>query len=450
MSATLPTQQRLLPTLLARASALNERFPWAIPAASFVAGWVGFVLVKRGEDLARIVALMAVAGWLWLLAEKPAAKLMDRLSGGRLPHALLHMVSQSLQQEILFFALPFFIGMTQRDPGQLLFTGLLIGASMLSTLDHWYGRHIARHPVWTLVFHAYCCFVAGLVALPVTLHLSLERTVPAALAMVGVWLLASLPWRLRSLSREQRIQALAVILAAPALVWAIRAHIPAAGLSVVDARISQTVEARVPGPEARVLTVAQLRAGGAAAFVSIRAPMGLSQSVIFDWYHRGKRVDRISAEIRGSGRGGWRTYTRKSNFPDNPEGRWHVDLRTPQGQLIKRLHFLVVPADQSWKVDRDLARPDKPIRLPDDGSQSPADERAPPEETPGAQPDTEAATPERDTPAIDVPAPPAPPAATARVPGAATPAEAGTAEDSTAGSATETPPQKSPGDQPGP
>ncbi|NKB16276.1 MAG: DUF2914 domain-containing protein [Sphingomonadales bacterium] len=38
---------------------------------------------------------------------------------------------------------------------------------------------------------------------------------------------------------------------------------------------------------------------------------------------------------------GWRTYSRKETFPANSDGRWIVDVRTPQGQLLKRMRFIV-------------------------------------------------------------------------------------------------------------
>jgi hypothetical protein len=53
--------------LLRRLFELSQRWRWLLPAVSFVAGWIGFVLVRRGEELARVVALLALCGWIWLL-----------------------------------------------------------------------------------------------------------------------------------------------------------------------------------------------------------------------------------------------------------------------------------------------------------------------------------------------------------------------------------------------
>jgi hypothetical protein len=72
----------------------------------------------------------------------------------------------------------------------------------------------------------------------------------------------------------------------------------------------------------------------------------VAQSVNFEWRHRdalthSDSVERIAAQIQGGNRSGWRTWSRKQRFPENSQGKWTVDVLTPQGQLLKRLHFQV-------------------------------------------------------------------------------------------------------------
>jgi len=47
--------------------------------------------------------------------------------------------------------------------------------------------------------------------------------------------------------------------------------------------------------------------------------------------------------VQGGRREGFRTFSRKTAFPDDPVGRWTVDVVTASGQLIGRLRFRVVP-----------------------------------------------------------------------------------------------------------
>lgn len=329
------------PSLLARIARFADRVPWLIPTISFVSGIVGFVMVKRGAGLARAIAIVALAGWLWLLIEPLVRRYLERRREG-IGKFVSNFLTQSLQQEMLFFALPFMIGATQRDIGQIAFLVLAAGAALLTALDPLYERWIAARAATRLLFHAYCSLIAAVVVLPMVVHLPVERALPFALGAVGVWLLLTAPMALHSL-RSIRLKAAWIVcsVAAPMLVWSLRAHIPPAGLVVTQALITQTLDDLTPGPRVKVLTQQELGAG-VIAFVAVRAPRGVSQSIAFDWRHRGSS-EIIATEIRGGNDSGWRTYSRKQSFPEDARGRWTVDVVTPQGQLLKRMQFTVKP-----------------------------------------------------------------------------------------------------------
>jgi hypothetical protein len=319
-----------------------HRWPWLLPLLSFAAGWLGFALIQRGETMARSIAVMALAGWVWLLAEKPLGRLLTHWSRGALSPALLAFVTQSLQQEILFFALPFLIGATQRDAGQIAFTGVVAVAALVSTVDPVYHARIAMRPAVSVMFHAFCTFIASLVVLPMAASMPLEQAVPVAVAISGGWLLLSLPRLLRGLvTLRGRLSAVAALILTLSVIWEFRANVPPAGLSLKNSRITQTLDGLQPGAAFSRIDAQMLLTSGAIAFVAIRAPAGLAQSVIFEWWHRGERLDRVAGQIQGGSERGWRTFTRKQNFPADPRGRWHVDILTPQGQLICRLPFVV-------------------------------------------------------------------------------------------------------------
>lgn len=324
---------------LTRLAHFLERVPWLIPTISFVSGVVGFVMVKRGADLARIIAIAALAGWVWLLIEPLVRRFLERRRSG-IGKFVSNFLTQSLQQEVLFFSLPFLVGSLQRDLGQIAFISIAAGAALLTALDPLYERWIAARAATRLLFHAYCSLIAAVVVVPMIVHLSLEEALPFALGAVGVWLLLTAPMSLRSLrSTRHKLIWIACSLLAPLLVWVLRAHVPPAGLAVTQAVITQSIVDLTPGPPVRTLTTAELDAG-VVAFAAIRAPSGVAQSIIFEWRHAGE-VERISSEIQGGNDSGWRTYSRKQMFPANAHGRWIVDVRTPQGQLLKRMRFTV-------------------------------------------------------------------------------------------------------------
>ena len=326
-------------TLLDRVIALEHRWPWVLPAVSFAGGWVGFALVRRGENLARVVALLALCGWFWLLLEPWVRQRLERRRR-RAGNFVVNFISQSLQQELLFFSLPLLIGATKLDAGQVLFTGLVAAAALLSTVDPLYERLVATRAARRMTFHAFCSWIAALVVLPMVLLVPVERALPISLFAVGAWLLLTLPLSLYSLPHwRNRLAWLAGMLFVPFLFWELRGQIPAAGLAVTDARVTQTIDGLNPGaPVARVRL--EDLAQGVVAFAAIRAPAGLSQQIVFEWKHNGDR-ERIAVEIHGGRADGFRAYSRKHVFPADSTGLWTVDVLTPQAQLLERLRFVV-------------------------------------------------------------------------------------------------------------
>ncbi len=316
---------------------LERRMPWLLPALSFSAGWLSFVLVQRGESLARMIAALALLGWPWLLMEPWLRRRLEQRKE-RLGNLVVNFISQSLQQELLFFSLPFLIGATELHAGHIAFTTIAAAAALLSTIDPWYERFIAVRAARRMTFHAYCSWLAALVVLPIALSLPLEKALPWSLIGVTGWLMLTLPLSLYSLRGVAAKLAWAVsILIAPALLWIVRAELPAAGLAVTEARITQTIDELNPGQMVLRLGRRDLERG-VIAFAAIRAPSGLSQEVIFEWRHA-DHLERIVEQIQGGRSTGFRTYSRKQVFPEAATGLWTVDVLTPQEQLLKRLRF---------------------------------------------------------------------------------------------------------------
>ena len=317
----------------------HHRYPWVVPLISFIAGWIGFAMVKRGEGFARAIALLALLGWVWLLVEPWIRQRLERRRP-KMGNFVVNFVSQSLQQELLFFSLPFLIGATQRDLGQIAFTAVVALAAVVSTADPIYERVVARRAVRRLLFHAYCSWLSALIVLPMVLRLPGERALPVSVIAVTAWLLLTLPMSVRSLKHiATRAVWVAGVAALPFALWEIRAQVPPAGLAVTSARITQTIADMNPGEAVREIKRADLTRG-VVAFAAIRAPAGLSQDIIFEWHH-GDDLERVSATIHGGNADGYRIFSRKMTFPADAAGLWTVDVLTPQEQLLRRLRFSV-------------------------------------------------------------------------------------------------------------
>jgi hypothetical protein len=295
--------------------------------------------VQRGKELARINALLELHGWFCMLLE-PSVRRRLETRRQRDGNYVVNLISQSLQQELLFFSLPFLIGSTQLDVGQIAFTGLVGVAAVLSTIDPIYERLVASRAARRLSFHAFCSWIAALVVLPMVLLVPVEQALPISLLAVSGWLLLTLPLSLYSLPRwRTRVAWIAGMIGVPLLFWELRAQVPAAGLAVTNAIVTRTIDGLTPGAPVRRVRQEDL-AQGIIAFAAIRAPMGLSQQVVFEWRHNDER-ERIAVEIHGGKADGFRAYSRKRIFPAESAGLWTVDVLTPQAQLLQRLRFVV-------------------------------------------------------------------------------------------------------------
>jgi hypothetical protein len=337
-----------------------SRYAWLIPVLSFAMGWASFILVHRGEAVARIIALLALVGWLWILVEP---FVMNRLIGSEHPKLssnVANFFTQSIQQEIYFFALPFLFSATQYQSfGQIVFTCVIVVAAVISTIDPWYEKHIYRHRLISFAFHALCSFVAALVILPVVVKLPTEKTLMVAVGFLVVWLLVITPKLLsQAPDWKSRRFIFAVVCAIPLCIWLLRASIPAAGLEANSAVIATGVIDNEPIGEVSSIDASSL-VNGVYAYVAIGAPHGLEQEIVFKW-HKGDYSETIAASITGGRAEGYRTYSMKSNFPDSAEGKWSVDVLTSQGQLLQHLEFVVSATEAEKKAVKSSTSKTKP------------------------------------------------------------------------------------------
>lgn len=84
------------------------------------------------------------------------------------------------------------------------------------------------------------------------------------------------------------------------------------------------------------------------AYSAIFTPAELNTNIVHEWQYKdlttGKWVTatRIPLFLSGGRASGFRTYSTKSNLTPGP---WRVNVETPQGQLIGRISFNIIPTD---------------------------------------------------------------------------------------------------------
>jgi hypothetical protein len=318
---------------------------WGVSFASLTGGVLTLFVFRRGlPNVAWIVGYLLL---LWLVfavlveLRQPLAESGRR--AGRLVVTAADYTIQTLYHGLLLFVLPAYYASATLTSLNVVFLAVLILLAILATFDPWYRALVHPRPWLGYVFFVVSIFAALNVALPLV---GLAPIV-ALMASAFVASLAITPVVRRAGGRTWRAAlrvtvALGVVAAALAAVG--RAWIPPAPLFMARAALVwdlpdlDAIEA-LP----TTLSVADVKERGLVAYTAIYAPAGLRQSVSHVWRHRGRVIQVVSlAPVLGGRREGYRTYSRKTSFPDDAEGRWSVDVVTASGQLIGRLRFQVV------------------------------------------------------------------------------------------------------------
>src|SRR3546814_16872644 len=124
----------LLSRLFDLASRLIRRYPGTVALFGFVSGVASFVLVERHAGLAKVVALVMLVSWLWLVLESSLRRSLQRWFGWQVPRPLLRSAPQLVHQDSLFFIIPFFSITTPWTSGHDLSTLLLCPAALVSLI----------------------------------------------------------------------------------------------------------------------------------------------------------------------------------------------------------------------------------------------------------------------------------------------------------------------------
>jgi hypothetical protein len=312
-----------------------------VSIASLLSGLAVLFVFRRGvPHVAWIVGYVVVLWLLFAVLTQTRARLLTR---GR--HRVLLAADytvQTLYHGLLLFVLPGYLASTTADGPTLPFFVLVCAAAILTTIDPWYAAVVSSWPVLGRALFGFSLFAGLNVALPL-LGVEPARAVvaSAALAAAGLFpaeLAHGMVWW-RALGALGGCAALAAGLA-----WALMPAVPPAPLHLVRPTMARDVLDLEPveplGPR---IPRAALAAGGLVAYTPVSAPAALQQPVVHRWRHRGRVVAAVAlpTPVRGGRAAGFRTYSRKTDFPADPRGSWSVDVVTASGQLIGRLRFTV-------------------------------------------------------------------------------------------------------------
>jgi len=124
--------------------------------------------------------------------------------------------------------------------------------------------------------------------------------------------------------------------------WWARPWVPPATLWLTEVAISDHFDDanRTPITPLRHLRAATLDQG-IYAYTAIHAPRGLHERIYHVWYRNDEELDRIALDISGGREDGYRAWTHKTNFPEQRNGNWKIQVLTAANQLIGEVKFSV-------------------------------------------------------------------------------------------------------------
>ncbi|MGM0522015.1 MAG: DUF5924 family protein, partial [Pseudomonadota bacterium] len=329
---------------------------WLWPPVAFAAGLGSLFLVDRQQWLGAALALGLLFAWVLLLTEGVISRWLVRRGYPAFPRGVTTFIAQMVHQETLFFTLPFILATTVWNSGQALFALMVVAMAILSITDPLYYKVAEKWRSAYFVFHAHCVFLVTIVTLPIMLKLT---TAQSLLLALGVMVLTGLPIFLHLM--EQRtwrgwmiFGCLALLLAGAG--WVGRIWVPPATLWMAESALSPDFNIEQREPEgSMVLTPLALKSRGLYVYTAIRAPRGLSETITHDWHQNGERLDTIDLDIDGGREEGYRAWSHKMQFPEDPAGQWRVDIMTAGGQRLGLVRFTVSEdEEEATRVDSQI------------------------------------------------------------------------------------------------
>lgn len=322
-----------------------QQWPGLLAVFAFCSGVASYVLVERKESLSQFIAILLLVSWVWLIVDNWLRDKVEQRFGVAVSPNVMRFALQMVQQESLFFALPFFLAVTSWNHPQAIFTSLIILCAFISVVDPLYYKKLAKHSILFTVFHNFALFVVILVTLPILLNLTTSQSLGIALVTAIIFTLPSLG-NLMPNAKWWRFPLLVLMLCIlSAGLWQLRSWVPPAALRLTDITLSHQVDVqqRKPVGSIKQLDTNALHQHGLYSWTAVKAPRGLNEKIFHVWIHNKKIVDRIALNISGGREQGYRAWTHKMNFPADSVGKWQVHVVTESGQLIGLTKFTVLP-----------------------------------------------------------------------------------------------------------
>ncbi len=340
-STSLTTRDRL--------GALLDRARRALPWLSLAFGLIGAFLMDRSPKSSWLIIAMAVLGWGAIIGFTALARLDpadytgNKRKAVKAARFLALVGSQSLMQNGLLFALPFYVQASAWSLPQVAFLVTMTAAAAVTLWDPAYER-VVRGRWAAFALQGFASFCALNAVLP-----SLGLSNGVSLVMAGLGAAAGVPLQAWVLSPAERRKNTALVLGVACglgiplfVAFAGAAAIPPAPLKLQDGGIGKDVVERE-----LVERVQEIQGVPDVIYcwTAVGAPRGLKDDLFHVWRKDGVFVDSVKLVVSGGRKEGFRTWSKKTRFGKRPYGEWSCSVETAAGQLLGRESVDIVDAE---------------------------------------------------------------------------------------------------------
>jgi Family of unknown function (DUF5924)/Protein of unknown function (DUF2914) len=352
----LPSAGQDLPAPERRARAWFAPLHRVLPWVSLALGATSAYFMDRGPKRAALVAVAASALWLtltvthWLLRVELIGTSLGRTRRRLVQFARYSgvLITQSIVQLCLFFALPFYfrastlansrLAASDIDPGHAAFMLGLCAFCATSLWDPW-TEWLLRRPFLSPALPAVASFVALNTVLP-GYGLSTQRSlwIAAGSTVFGVAMMSAGAAPLgKRLKRAAKAALFGLAIPASLALGAARV-IPPAPLRLARAEFGVARQGKWIAEAVTRLAAAPQRLICATAIAS---PSGLHDRLFHVWRKDGLERARLELEIVGGRQDGYRTMSWLQGLGAHPAGRYSCSVVTAAGQVLGTRHIQI-------------------------------------------------------------------------------------------------------------
>ncbi len=322
---------------------ISNRYYRYSPYLSLLLGVLTVVFWQRGFLFIRWVFIYLIfIGITTIVISRLAKNLPQENKVLSISVWCIEFINQNLYQDLILFLLPIYYQSSTLFSANIVFVVVIAILSIITTFDNVYRRLILRSKAAQFLFYTFNLFAFINFAMPVLFGIRNIYSLYLSISL-SVLFLAPLFVDYREIFRRSKAAVIAgVVLISIAAINLSKGFIPPVPLKLVSGTASIDIDRIKKEPIKPLENISSKGLETIYCYTSIFAPMGIHETLWHVWKKDGATMQKVSLEITGGRKEGYRTWSKKAVDKNNTKGKWTVDVLTDGGQLIGRVRFEII------------------------------------------------------------------------------------------------------------